>query len=95
MNLEQAMNYLVFYNGYEEIVHSLLEHISMVSEGGTILPPKSLKYGDESETVEAILWFTLVCMFGDYGTSPRFGWIDKKKEAIAFLNSLLSDEVPE
>ena len=65
MNLEQAMNYLVSYNGYEEIVHSLLEHISMFSEEGTILPPKIFKYGDESETVEAILWFLLVCMFGD------------------------------
>lgn len=95
MNLEQAMNYLVFYNGYEEIVRSLLEHISMFSEGKTILPPKNLKYGDESETVEAIIWFLLVCMFGDYGTSPRFGWIEEKEKAIAFLNSLLPGEVSE
>ena len=95
MNLEQALNYLVSYNCYDDIVRSLLEHISMFSEGKTILPPKNLKYGDESETVEAIIWFLLVCMFGDYGTSPRFGWIGKKKEAISFLNSLLSDEVSE
>lgn len=95
MNLEQAMHYLVFYNGYDEIVRSLLKHISMFDESRQILAPENLKYGDENETVEAVLWFLLVCMFGDYGTSPRFGWVTEKEEAIAFLNDLLSDEVPE
>ena len=95
MKIEQALNYLVFYNGYDDIVRSLLKHISSFHENETILFPKGLKYGDEGETVEAILWFLLVCMFGDYGTSPRFGWVEEKEEAIAFLNSLLPGEVSE
>lgn len=90
MTLEQTMNYLFSYNGYNEIVRSLLKHISS-HKNKLILPPKRLKYGNESETVKAILWFILVCMFGNYGTSPRFGWIEKRNEAIEFLNSLLSD----
>lgn len=95
MKIEQALNYLVFYNGYDDIARSLLKHISSFPGNESILPPEGLKYGDEGETVEAILWFLLVCMFGDYGTSPRFGWISKKEDAISFLNSLISDEVPE
>ena len=32
----------------------------------------------------------MVIMFGDYGTSPRFGWIyvENKENALAFLNSI-------
>jgi len=84
MNLEQAMNYLVFYNGYEEIVHSLLEHISMFSEGGTILPPKSLKYGDESETVEAILWLPLSVCSGIMGHLRGLDGLTKRKKQLRF-----------
>lgn len=25
-----------------------------------------------------IFWMIAVCLFGDYGTSPRFGWIEKE-----------------
>ena len=32
----------------------------------------------------------MVLMFGDYGTSPRFGWIEieNKDKALDFLNSI-------
>lgn len=95
VNLERAIKYLVDYNGYSEIVQSLLRHIYKFSKNEFITSPDWLKYGNEIETVEAIMWFLLVCMFGEYGTSPRFGWIEKRNEAIAFLNSLLQDEVSE
>lgn len=95
VNVEQAIKLLVFYNGYDGIVRSLLHHISEYPQNKQILPPDGIKYGDEDETVEAVLWFLLVCMYGDYGTSPRFGWIENKEKAIAFLNSLLPGEVSE
>ena len=89
MKIEQALNYLVSYNCYDDIVRSLLKHISSFHENETILSPKGLKYGDEGETVEAILWFLLVCMFGDYGTSPRFGWVTDRNGAVKFLQGLI------
>lgn len=37
-----------------------------------------------------ILWMLLVLLFGDYGTSPRYGWIEKTKECGAFLDRMIS-----
>lgn len=93
--VERAIKLLVFYNGYGGIVRSLLHHISEYPQNKQILPPDGIKYGDEDETVEAVLWFLLVCMYGDYGTSPRFGWIENKEKAINFLNGILPEEVDE
>lgn len=93
--VERAIKLLVFYNGYEEILRSLLRHISEFPRSGQILPPDDMKYGEESETVKAVLWFLLVCMYGDYGTSPRFGWIENKEKAMDFLNGILPEEVDE
>lgn len=28
-----------------------------------------------------VLWMIAVSMFGEWGTSPRFGWIEKEREA--------------
>lgn len=36
-----------------------------------------------------VLWILLVSMFGEYGTSPRSGWIERPKEAAQFLKDVL------
>lgn len=36
-------------------------------------------------------WTMFVLMYGDYGTSPRSGWIKKTKESIEFFESLYND----
>lgn len=92
MNIEKALNLLAHYNGYEEIVKSLIQYIRDNLNEQTITPPQDLRYGDEKETIKAIFWFLLVCMYGEYGISPRFGWIEKGNDAIAFLDRLLTDE---
>ena len=38
----------------------------------------------------AVIWQMLVEMFGDCGTSPRFGWIEKRKECAEFLRETLN-----
>lgn len=40
------------------------------------------------DRLNAVIWQLLVLMFGDYGTSPRYGWIDDTKGAIAYLEEL-------
>ena len=37
-----------------------------------------------------VIWQMLVEMFGDCGTSPRFGWIEKRKECAEFLREILN-----
>lgn len=35
-----------------------------------------------------VIWVIAVNMFGDYGTSPRSGWIDDKESFIKFCNDI-------
>lgn len=37
-----------------------------------------------------VIWQILVEMFGDYGTSPRYGWIQKTKECADFLQMIIN-----
>jgi hypothetical protein len=39
-----------------------------------------------------VLWLLLVKMFGDYGTSPRSGWIEKRSECANFLETVVEIE---
>lgn len=39
---------------------------------------------------ERLLWSMLVLMFGDYGTSPRVGWIDDMTGCIEFIEFFVS-----
>lgn len=36
-------------------------------------------------------WCMLVLMFGDYGTSPRVGWLAPSAELIQFLEDVVAD----
>lgn len=84
MNLEQAMNYLVFYNGYEEIVHSLLEHISMFSEGGTILPLKVLNMGMKAKLLKLSYGLPLSVCSGIMGHLRGLDGLTKRKKQLRF-----------
>ena len=39
-----------------------------------------------------VLWLLLVEMFGECGTSPRSGWIEKRKECADFLETIVEIE---
>lgn len=39
-----------------------------------------------------VLWILLVEMFGDCGTSPRSGWIEKRSECADFLETIVEIE---
>ena len=54
---------------------------------------RGLENGNTQQTSynidECFMWSILVCMFGDYGTSPRSGWIVNVKECIEFIDKNL------
>ncbi len=47
-----------------------------------------------------MIWWILVKQFGNYGSSPRFGWLEKEKikpydrDILAILKSYTSQEIP-
>lgn len=74
---------LAFYNGYEDDVNdikkSLYEAFKIDPKEiyGTVSRPKHWSKGSNYKIDEfgGIFWSWLVLQYGDYGTSPRFGWI--------------------
>ena len=42
---------------------------------------------------EHFIYMLLVLLYGNYGTSPRFGWIDDTEGAAAFLDDLLKSSI--
>lgn len=70
------------YQGYEQVIPDMLS--KKEDEYGRIL-------WDEENGFSEEVWSMFVLMFGDYGTSPRFGWIEKVSEFKAFLQKIYDD----
>lgn len=41
---------------------------------------------------ERFIWSIFVCMFGDYGTAPRVGWIEQVSDCIEFIDKNLKGD---
>lgn len=94
MNYEElidAMACIVCYNGYEDILKDISDYIKYYKRDESIsFPYSNILKGYKVDEFPNIVWALMVIMFGEYGTSPRFGWIDikNKDKALAFLNSI-------
>lgn len=95
MNYEeliQAMADMVFYNGYEDVLKNISDYIKYYNreEYYSFAYPNEILKTYSVDEFPNIVWGLMVLMFGDYGTSPRFGWIDieNKDKALVFLNSI-------
>ena len=88
--LIQVLNTVVWYNGYEEDLKQIKEEISQLS------PDKysyHYDYGDDMGM--EIIWMILVLLFGEYGTSPRSGWLEvkNKDDIISFIDQLCEGHI--
>jgi len=93
--LIDAMQMCGWYNGLRPHIMWLIDYIKTHIENHKgyiqVMRPDRLNY-DYGDFIEgSYAWMLCVCMFGDYGTSPRYGWIEKPEEAIKFLESILPD----
>ena len=86
-NLIDALDSIVWYNGIGDIVLSWGNKEPDLS--GYITPDYRDK-GYDIETVTSLefIWMVAVLMYGDYGTSPRSGWIESCSEFKMFINSI-------
>jgi hypothetical protein len=77
---DNALNSVLWYNGLWRIVQSWKN--LKPDKYFVDCPPH---YGLEEpcdgkdEAQLQVFWIMAVTLFGDYGTSPRYGWIDKKR----------------
>lgn len=81
-----ALDSVVWYNGIYEEITRLIEYIKSERGKDYITCPHEIL--DKSDAFTKTAWFLLVCMYGDYGTSPRSGWVEKPNEAIQFLERI-------
>lgn len=102
-----ALPTIVFYNCLGEQLEIARDYLitqkKKIKDGGysvnTTRPDKLCGFDSKSNSTEEfsqfeIFWMLLVLMFGDYGTSPRYGWINYEQidDAILFIDWLLKGE---
>lgn len=89
--IQTYFNYTA-YNVVIEIIKYVKEHMN--NNDGSIMHP-NLDFNTEGRTIATMVWSMCVANFGDYGTSPRSGWIEVKNanECIEFLKYLIHDTI--
>ena len=85
-NLMYGVTLVCYYNGLYELASDMVIILKEAKpyKNYSITRPDSI--GDPNSLM-GILWSILVVNFGDYGTSPRYGWIECEHldECIDFL----------
>ena len=89
INMYNLLDSITWYNGIYEPLLKLKEKISVYDEDKFVhvLRPEEDIFKDEQFE---IFWMMLVLQFGDYGTSPRTGWLemDNKTKIICFIDKI-------
>ena len=80
-----------WYNGYEERIRGILEYLKEKQKEQEDREFKQAPFpsglNNDCDNLERVLWSALTEMFGNCGTSPRYGWIEDIDEAIEFLEA--------
>lgn len=74
--MNEALNNVTWYNG---LAHSVLKWLDLTpSYDSTVITPPSRYMADDimDKYQLQVIWMIAVSLFGDWGTSPRFGWIE-------------------
>lgn len=82
---DDAIGTICHYNGLYDSIAGMVDR--MPNDAGYLRRPDGL---DEQEE---ILWMLLVLKFGDYGTSPRYGWISNPSEARTYVHCIVNSDI--
>lgn len=82
-----VLDNIVWYNGLGEIISSWETKIPDMT--GFITPDyRDKNYDVETVTQLEFIWMLSVLLYGEYGTSPRSGWIQDITEFRTFIHSI-------
>lgn len=93
MNLHEALKTALWYNGLDKVIKEWA--YADKDEYGRILYSDDIYDFRNMDSVNAqlqLVWMICVLMFGDYGVSPRFAWINDTEGFINFIKSLEDEE---
>ncbi len=85
--LVDALWYNVGAEAIKKIVDTFNAYDSCEHSFGTEDIDKDWYWDKELNTY----WTMFVLMYGEYGTSPRSGWIEKTEESVKFFEGLYND----
>lgn len=101
VNAIQSFLSLAFYNGYEEDITDIKKSLykafnfDVDDKYKNVSRPEHWKreIGHKVDDFGGIFWSWLVLQYGDYGTSPRFGWIyaENARRLYTIISELLED----
>ena len=88
--LEDALAAVVWYNGLYELIAEWIKWGDNAENSYSICCPPGYLTSAEDEPQAQLLWMVAVCLYGEYGTSPRYGWIlkDNWEECKQFFKRL-------
>lgn len=103
--LLSALQSVVFYNGLSEQLKVARKHLltqkQKIKDGEfdvqTCRPDCLCSFDSNGNSNDfeqfEIFWMLLVLMFGNYGTSPRYGWINPEQidDAVLFIDWLIEE----
>lgn len=88
----KILDSITWYNGIYEPLLKLKEDILKQQSDDNYFRTNEAKYKfeDFADSQFEIFWMMLVLMFGDYGTSPRSGWLEMKNKdkIIEFIDCI-------
>lgn len=84
---------ITWYNGIGESLIKLKEDLIKQNDNGNyLIIDHNLEYKNKEFADEQfeIFWMMLVLLYGDYGTSPRSGWLEikNKDKIINFIDKI-------
>lgn len=102
--LIEALDRVTWYNGLAPIILKWIEygddHLKQNTDKYSRNISCPMNYLDETgesdiQSQLQVIWMILVSMFGDYGTSPRYGWIEAEhwEECKEFINNICEIEL--
>lgn len=84
----EALLDVLNYNGYAQNIIDIANYIDSCDDSSIVRYPIFFNEYNCDKPIR-ILWSVLVVMFGDFGASPRYGWIENenKKKCLNELKS--------
>lgn len=87
--LINALCMVIHYNTNDDFLEEFTRDLHVYGENYV---PAFTKFTVKECPISWVLWQLIVCMYGDYGVSPRAGWITDLSGAISFLEELNGGE---
>ena len=67
---------LAHYNGHEEVFKEIYEYLKKHKSDEYSIPFPEFLNNYQCNDLPRVFWSILVIEYGDYGSSPRYGWIE-------------------